>query len=329
MKLGILGTGKIVHDFLMIAHELPDLTMSVLGTEATREETEALAAEHHFERTFYDYEEMLASDVDTIYVALPNVLHYAFTKRALLAGKDVILEKPAVTRASEMRELAALAKERKQILIEAVTTHYLPAYQVLKEKIAEVGRVRIVSANYSQYSSRYDRFKQGIVLPAFDPQKAGGALMDLNVYNINFVVGLFGKPQAVHYHANIERDIDTSGILTLDYGDFKAVCIGAKDCGAPVMTVIEGDAGNFVVNRPVNQMNAFTINGNDGSHAAFEGMQENAHRMKPEFLEFIRMIRERDYEKDEAMLAISVTVAEILEEARHQAGLVFPGDEER
>ena len=67
--------------------------------------------------------------------------------------------------------------------------------------------------------------------------------MDLNVYNIHAIVGLFGKPWEVKYEANMERGIDTSGVVTLDYGDFKAVAIGAKDCKAPVRCTIQGTNG--------------------------------------------------------------------------------------
>lgn len=65
--------------------------------------------------------------------------------------------------------------------------------------------------------------------------------MDLNIYNIHFIVGLFGVPKSVEYLANIQRDVDTSGILLLDYGDFKVLSIAAKDSGAPVTSTIEGE----------------------------------------------------------------------------------------
>ncbi|MFR2502999.1 MAG: hypothetical protein ACLS85_11090 [Coprobacillus cateniformis] len=124
-------------------------------------------------------------------------------------------------------------------MVEAVSTQYLPNTLKIKELLPTLGQIKIVSANYSQYSSRYDAFKAGEVLPAFNPAMSGGALMDLNIYNINLVVALFGKPLNVNYEANIQRGIDTSGILTLDYDSFKCVCIGAKDCKAPVATNIQ------------------------------------------------------------------------------------------
>lgn len=81
MKLGILGTGMIVKDLLTTIHEFHFEKMAILGTSQTQKETENLAKEYQIDRVFYDYEELLNSDIDTIYVALPNHLHFAFAKR--------------------------------------------------------------------------------------------------------------------------------------------------------------------------------------------------------------------------------------------------------
>ncbi len=314
MKLGILGTGMIAKEFLSISGQLNIESMAVYGRN--KDAIYALAAQYSI-AAFSDCDALLHSDIDTVYVALPNALHYAFGRKALEAGKHVILEKPAAASFAQFQELAVLAKQRDLLLFEAVTTHYLPAYRSLREELAGLGRIRIVSLNYSQYSSRYDRFKAGEILPAFDPKQAGGALMDLNVYNLHFVVGLFGAPS--------ERAIDTSGIMALDYGDFKAVCIGAKDCQAPIQSTIQGDGGNLVVTMPANQMTAYERSGNDGNRVQ-RSFDDGSHRMVYEFRAFDRMIREHDVKTCEEMLERSGIVARILEEGRKQAGIVFPSD---
>lgn len=94
MKLGILGTGMIVADLMQTYDSLPIEKTVLLGTERSREKAEQLAQNHGFAQVFYDYDELLASDIDTVYVALPNHLHYAFAKKALEAGKHAIIEKP-------------------------------------------------------------------------------------------------------------------------------------------------------------------------------------------------------------------------------------------
>ena len=203
MKIGILGTGMIVKALMKTVDKLHFSRAVLLGTKETEEETKSMCREYGLDGYYLDYEELLESDVDTIYVALPNHLHYGFAKKALLAGKHVILEKPGTSNAAQMRELEKLAAQEKKMLLEAMNIHYLPVFQSLKEHLKDLGTIKIVSLNYSQYSSRYDAFRRGEVLAAFDPKRAGGALMDLNVYNIHAAVGLFGKPESVRYEANV------------------------------------------------------------------------------------------------------------------------------
>lgn len=326
MNLGILGTGKIVKDLMAARDRLPAERIFILGTKRSREKTETLAAQYSLERCFFDYDEMLAcSDIDTVYVALPNHLHFAFAKKALLAGKDCIVEKPVTSNYAQFCELRTLAGERGLILSEAMNIHELPAYRALKESLPALGNLKIVCLNYSQYSSRYDTFRQGTVLPAFDPHCSGGALMDLNVYNLHAVVGLFGAPKGVRYLANVERGIDTSGVLTLDYGSFKAVCIGAKDCRAPILSTFQGDAGCIQVHLPVNQMRGFTFTDNRGRETV-KCFDDGTHRMVYEFEEFADVIRKRDFVRADRLLNISGTVSRIMQEARRQAGIVFDSD---
>ena len=316
MNLGILGTGKIVQEFLPEIGKLKIGYKTILGTLRSKERVENLAAQYNIQKIYFDYDELLTDEnIDTVYIALPNNLHYSHAKKALLAGKNVIVEKPAVTTVEEFSDLKKIATENKKILIEAMTIHYLPAYLNIRADLPKLGGIKIVSMNYSQYSSRYDAFKQGEILPAFDPKKAGGALMDINVYNLHFVIGLFGKPEKFTYTANIERGIDTSGVMILDYGNFKAICIGAKDCQAPTNSTIQGDKGNIFIPVPTNRIDAYTLNDE------FKNFAEDKSRMTYEFKTFIEIIDNKNFECAEKMLQVSEIVAQILQGGREQVGI--------
>lgn len=325
MKLGILGTGMIVKDLLTTIDKFDLESIYVLGVKETEEEVKELCAKYNLTGYYLDYDELLNQEIDTVYVALPNFLHYAFAKKALEHGKNVIIEKPITANATELKELIEIAKDKNLIILEAMNIHYLPAYLRLKESLPQIGDIKIVSFNYSQYSSRYNAFKQGTILPAFDYHKAGGALMDLNVYNIHGIVGLFGKPQSIQYQANMEKGIDTSGILTFNYGSFQAVSIGAKDCKAPVTLTLQGDKGVICMHKPINQIRAFEYINNDNETTTID-LDEGKHRLYYEFTEFIRIIDQEDKNKANEMLEISLTVSEIMENARKQQGIVFDND---
>ena len=187
MKLGIVGSGMIVRDLLSFIHNIKEIEIvHISGTKRSEETVKTMCQKHHIQRWSSDYEDLLNDkNVEVIYVAVPNHIHYEYAKRALEANKHVILEKPFTTTYEESLELKQLAIDKHLFLWEAITNQYLPNYKLMKDLIKQIGDIKIINCNYSQYSSRYDAFKEGIILPAFDVTKAGGALMDLNIYNIH------------------------------------------------------------------------------------------------------------------------------------------------
>ncbi len=326
MKLGIIGSGFIVQEVLPHLSGWGIDVRVICATKRSREKAGELASAYDVPSVYTDLDEMLMSkEVDVVYVASPNHLHYDMVKRSLLADKSVIVEKPITSNDVEARELAELAKGRGLFLFEAVTTLYLPNYAKVREWVKRIGDIKIVTTNYSQYSRRYDAFLEGTVLPTFDPAKSGGALMDINIYNLHYVTGLFGRPLAVSYQANVERGIDTSGIVTLDYGKFKAVAIGAKDCGAPTDNVIQGTKGYILQTTPAGQCGEVTLHMNDGTTETFDEAPE--HRMEKEFKAFVEMMENDEKERCGKMLAHSVMVSEVATAARKDAGIVFAADQ--
>ena len=265
MKLGILGTGMIVREFLpwLTGADSPFTVQCICSTQRSAEAAGELCEQYGIPQHTTNYFELL-QDVDVVYLAVPNNQHARYAKVAIEAGKHVIVEKPMAINALQAEELANLARRRKVFLFEAMTTQYLENYNKIRELLPRVGKVKLVQCNFSQYSSRYDAFCAGETPVSFDPARAGGALMDLNVYNISYIVGLFGEPNQVHYTANIERGIDTSGILTMEYNSFRAVSIAAKDCGAPARYVIQGTKGYILQKSTANWCGGVTFHPNEG-----------------------------------------------------------------
>lgn len=325
MKLGILGTGKIVQEFLPWLSSDGSFTVQALcSTPRSAGLAQELCAQYNLPQCTTNYLELLQW-VDVVYIAVPNLQHARYARVALEAGKHVIVEKPMAVTAAETEELAALARRKKLFLFEAITTQYLENYHKLRELLPRLGTVRLVQCNFSQYSSRYDAFCAGEILPAFDPACAGGALMDLGVYNVSYIVGLFGEPNAVHYSANMERGIDTSGILTLDYTGFKAVSVAAKDCTAPARYVIQGTKGYLMQKSTANCCGGLTFHPNNGKEEHYN-LNGGRPRMAAEFEAFARAIAQGDQELCSRMLDTSLAVSRVLNVARKDAGVRFPCD---
>lgn len=322
MKIGILGSGKIVADFFDFIKNIDGISVeAIIGREQSREKINQMANINGVSKVYFDFDEALSdSEINFIYVALPNHLHYEYSKKALLNGKNVICEKPFTSNKEQLEELIKIARDKKLFLLEAITNQYLPNYLKIKEVINEIGNIKIVSCNYSQYSSRYDQFKKGNISPAFDYKCSGGALMDINVYNLYFTVGLFGMPDSISYFPNIEMSIDISGIAILNYKNFKSVCIGAKDCESKNYISIQGEKGTIYLDTPSGVCESVKIKFNDGRKMKFK-LNKYKHRMQHEFVEFLKIYKNKDFNFCEESLSKSLQIMELLDSAREFANL--------
>ena len=231
----------------------------------------------------------------------------------------------------------------------------------MKEVLEDLGQIRIAQFTFSQYSSKYADYLNGKIAPTFDPQLSGGALYDMNLYNIYLATGLFGAPENVMYYPNIGYNgIDTSGIVVLSYPQFKAICIGTKDTDGPNAAVIQGENGWMRMDGKPNVDNNLEVAvvgnaahadgcgavltdpeaGNAGGQLqlsasgsvdrSFTKRQYEAekvhHRMCAEYKDFARIIDEKDDAEAEALLQNSLTVMQVLEKARKSAGIRFGCD---
>ena len=316
MNLGIVGAGMIVKDFLSFTHELPEIKLEAIVARNI-ENLKNLQSIYNIKEIFTDLDECLSNpSIDTIYVAVPNNLHYSVAKKALEAGKNVICEKPFTLDYHETVELFELAESKNLILIEAITNQYLPNYLEIKENLSQIGNIRLVECNFSQLSSRYEAFKKGIIAPVFDKDQGGGVLGDLNIYNIHFVVGLFGAPKNSEYYPNIVREVDTSGILILEYDEFKVVCIAAKDTYNNSYANIQGDKGLIKVIGTLNEVPNYIIKNNEVEMKVNKNIHK--HRMYSEFKKFIDVIDNKDFDFMEKQKEHSLAVMEVIDKSRKQ-----------
>ena len=191
MKIITVGTGVIVEDFIKTAKEIKQV--EIVGSYSRELSRAKEFSDKMGIVKFYDsFSTIVADDeVDTVYIASPNALHYSQAKYFLENDKNVIIEKPIMSSAVNARELLELAKENNLFIFEAISNVRTPNFEFFKENISKLGPIRLIQANYSQYSSRYDLFKLGETPNVFNPEFSGGALMDLNVYNIQLIYNLF------------------------------------------------------------------------------------------------------------------------------------------
>ena len=313
MKISIVGTGMIATEVIsLLKTEVKGIEITSIFSHSNEEKAELLAKMNHIGRIYTDYAQLLKEDkADFVYIALVNNAHYEFTRMALEAGRNVIVEKPFTLTVAEAEELATMARERKLYLFEAISPLHTPNFRMVKDSLKKIAPIHFVQCNFSQYSSKYERYLQGDIAPAFNPDLGGGALNDLNVYNINIVIGLFGQPTATQYFANRGHNgIDTSGVMVLSYPTMTATCTAAKDSSSPSFILIQGEKGWIHIPTPANEFGSVEIM----KQGKLTSYRRNAYesRLAHEFMDFKDVWEKKDYKQMEEWLERSVEVVRVM-----------------
>lgn len=325
IRLGTIGSGVIVRSILDAVKRTDGIRLTAVYSR-TEDTGRALARDYGAEQVYTNLDEFLSSDaINTVYIATPNLLHYEQAKKALLAGKHVICEKPFCTQLAQARELTALAKEKQLLLVEAVPTAYLPNLAVLKRELPKIGKIKLVMGNYSQYSGRYDKLLAGELPNIFNPACGGGCLMDINFYNAYLNVTLFGKPRNAVYYPNLYNDlIDTSGLLVMQYDGFVSQSAGAKDTWGVNYFQIEGEQGYIYVPGGSNGLVGIEVVTKTSSQQFNE--QPDPDRWYYEVQALTDLFLREDYQTSEVNMAVTLEAVGLLEMVRKNAGIRFPGD---
>ena len=324
IRLGTIGSGPIVHNILKNVARTEGIRLEAAYSR-TAEKAQAIADKYGTKKIYTDMDAFLAAEeINFVYIATPNLLHYPQAKKALLAGKNVILEKPFTTKLEHARELVNIADEKGLILIDAVPTAFLPNLALLKEALPRIGKLKLVMGNYSQYSSRYDRFRSGETDNVFNPAFSGGSLMDINYYNVYLNTALFGKAQGAVYFPNIQRSIDTSGVIVLRYDGFVSQNTGAKDCRGENFFQIEGEDGYNYVPGGVSSLEEIRVVTKEGTEIIRTPHETDLWGW--EVGAVAEHIGSGNFEPLSQGLQTMLAVIETIETARKAAGIHFPDD---
>ncbi len=187
MKVGLLGAGGIAGTMAETIARMKDVQNYAVASRDLAK-AEDFSRRHRIEKAYGSYEEMLADDqVDLVYIATPHSHHHEWTMAALNAGKNVLCEKAFAANAAQAKEMIDLARSKKLLLAEAIWTRYMPSRTMIREIIdrGDIGEVRTVSSNLGYPISNVARMIR--------PELAGGCLLDLTVYTLNFTSMILGN----------------------------------------------------------------------------------------------------------------------------------------
>jgi predicted dehydrogenase len=325
VRFGIIGTNWITESFIQAASKVEGFSLTAVYSR-TSEKAEEFAGKFDIKHTYTDLEQFASSnEFDAVYIASPNSLHASQAILSMKNGKHVICEKPMASNTKEISEMIKVANENSVVLMEALKTTLLPNFLAIKENLHKIGQIRRYFASYCQYSSRYDKYKEGIVLNAFNPEFSNGALMDIGIYCVYPAVALFGEPkqiQATSYM--LESGVDGEGSILLTYDEMDAVIMYSKITNSYVPSEIQGENGSIIIDQ-MNTPGSVKIQYKDGSVEDITRTQDS-DSMYYEAKEFVELITHNKQQSEMNSHQNSIITAKILEDTRKQIGLVFPAD---
>ncbi|GAB2547406.1 Gfo/Idh/MocA family protein [Gracilibacillus alcaliphilus] len=325
IRFGVIGTNWITDRFIDGTSEIGNFQLHAVYSR-TQEKADEFAAKYQIDRTYTDLEEFAHSaEIDAVYIASPTALHSEQAITCMKGGKHVIVEKPFASNLQESEAMVKVAKEQQVTLMEAMKTTHLPNFQLVKENLAKIGPIRRYVANFCQYSSRYDKYKEGIVLNAFKPELSNGALMDIGVYCIYPMISLFGAPNAIQTTAfMLESGVDGQGTVMADYEAFHGISMYSKVTDSALPSEIQGEKGSIIIGKFSDMLDVKIVY-RDGTEESLDAKQV-ANSMYYEAKSFVESIENNEMENKVNTWSDSLATMRVLDQARKEIGLVFPAD---
>lgn len=322
IKIGLIGTNFISDDFCNAAVKVPGAVLRAVYSR--KEETGAAFAERHsIPEVFTDYKKFLSSDIDAVYVAPPNFIHCSQTIMALEHKKHVLCEKVIAVNEAEVRSMIDCARRNQVVLLEAMRPDFDPSFDIVEQNLNRIGRLRRATFEFCQYSSRYDKFREGIVMNAFDPTLGNAAVMDIGVYCIHSLVRLFGMPQEIQaFSTKLSNDFDGSGIVLMKYETMIAEAVYSKISVSVNPSVIQGEDGSILIDY-ISKPEKICLQLREGARDTLEGAGREIlpfipadNNMIYEIQEFIKLINENNI--DHKYLQYSLDTIRVIDEVRRQ-----------
>lgn len=275
IKLGMIGT-NFVSDWLADAAGCVDGITPCAIYSRTSESGGRFAEKHGIGRVYTDFEEFLSSGIDAVYIASPNILHKSQALAAMKHGLHVIVEKPAAICAKDYAEMTECAEKNGVVIMEAMRPMHDPVLDIVRSLISGIGIVRHASFEFCQYSSRYDRFKSGEILNAFNSALGNAALMDIGVYAVEVCVALMGVPDSVYAKSSkLGNDMEAGGCVLLGYGDATATVLYSKTADSLNPSVILGEGGAVSIGK-LSTLECVSVRKRSGeSSCVIENRREN------------------------------------------------------
>lgn len=319
MKIGIMGTGEIARIMAETVSKMENT--EVLAVASRTEEKAAVFAEKHNIPVYYgSYEELAADDrLDLIYIATPHSRHFEDCMLCIEKGRNVLCEKAFTANKKQAEEIFRAAEEKNVFVCEAIWTRFIPMRKTLDEIISSgaIGELVSLTANLGYPLSHLDRLVK--------PELAGGALLDLGVYTLNFAVMTFGKDIVDIKSActKNENGVDMHNSIILSYADGKTALLhSCCRTACDRKGIIYGTLGRIEFHN-INNCEGIDVYYNDGRHERYDTPQQISG-YEYEVISSLKAISEGKTECEEMPHEETLFILELMNKLRSGWGIVYP-----
>ncbi len=323
MRVGILGAGGIAKEMAKTIAPLADVESYAIAAR-DYDRADAFAKEWGFEKAYGSYEDMLSDDkVDLVYIAVPHSHHHKWTIEALNAGRNVLCEKSFAANAEQAEEMIALAEEKKLLLTEAIWTRYMPSRKIIDDvvKSGKLGKIVTIDSNLGYRINMNERMVK--------PELAGGCLLDLTVYTLNFSSMIHGNDIKRICASMVPTDtgVDGQDSIMLEYSDGVMASMFTTMYSLTDRRGLVCGTDGFMCIQNINNPEKITIFGPDRTHYDLKeeiSVPDQITGYEYEVLACKRALEEGKIECDEMPHSETLTIMRQMDEIRKQYGIVFP-----
>lgn len=324
MKIGILGAGNISRSVAPTLVAMPEIECYAVASRSL-EKAEEFAREFGFSQIYGSYEQMLSDpEVELVYVATPHSHHYDHMMQAIEHGKNILCEKAFTLNASEAEAVRKAAAEKDVFVAEAIWPRYMPSRNVIRSVLESgiIGKANTLTGNLSYDIDEVPRIRE--------PELAGGALLDIGVYGVNFALMHFGTDiERVESSVKmLDTGVDAMETITIFYRDGRmAVLTHSIYCRSDRKGMIHGDKGYMVVENINNPQSLSVYDTNDKLLAQYDFFDQISG-YEFQFRECARLIAEGKKEADSMPMTDTVYVMEFMDNLRRSWGMVYPKEKQ-
>ncbi|MFS0556487.1 Gfo/Idh/MocA family protein [Brevibacillus sp. 179-C9.3 HS] len=325
MRFGVIGTNWITEEFIQAGQEVEGFSLQAVYSR-TIERAKEFADKYNAPYFYHSIEEMASSQlIDAVYIASPNSCHAEQAIQCMNAGLHVLCEKPLASNTNEVEAMIEASRKNDVLLMEAVKSTLIPNFFAIQDNLHKLGKIRRFIASNCQYSSRYDAYREGEVLRAFDPAFSNGALMDIGIYCLYPLLILFGKPNEIKAEGIVlDSGVDGEGSILLKYTEMDAIISFSKITTSYQPAEIQGEDATMVIDR-INHLKEVDIRYRDGRIEQVTRPQ-TPKTMHYEIREFLQLASSGARQSSTNSHEISKWTMQVMDEVRRQMGVIFPAD---